>query len=266
MRKKILGMFSSALMVLSLFVAMPVKAANTTVRYIDSTEELAEAIATQTEGETWYISAGEYCLTKNDLSKYADIKPGTSGQGNWYFPIIEDGISIIGQGDVTITTDYETQNGVWASQDFISVWGDNVTIDNVDILSKKEQNKAIEVMGKDFTLKNSTIKKVDENGSGSIIFNSQDSAGDIGSAVLENVTLYSWVSTNYSETGTLTADNVTIDFRDNSYAGYYDEAYGYGWCPGIFNSSSNVKVNNTDMTILVDSNIDLNGQIFNDKL
>lgn len=80
------------------------------------------------------------------------------------------------------------------------------------------------------------------------------------------MTLYSWVSINYSKTGTLAANNVTIDFRDNSYAGYYDEAYGYGWCPGIFNSSSNVKVNNTDMTILVDSNIDLNGQIFNGKL
>ena len=78
----------------------------------------------------------------------------------------------------------ESKNGAWAAQDFISVWADNVTIDNIDILSKEERNTDIEVMGKNFTLKNSELKKVNEWGSGSIIFNAQNDEKDIGKATI----------------------------------------------------------------------------------
>lgn len=231
---------------------------------IANADQLAEAIAKQGDNQTWILNAGEYVLGEDQLKKYADWK-GETGQGNWYFPIHANNITIIGNGDVTITSDVESTNGSWATQDFISVWGDNITIDNVDILSKKEQNKAIEVMGKNFKLANSEIKKVDEWGSGSIIFNVQGD-GNIGTATLENVKLYSWISTNYSKNGTLNATNVTIDFTQNSYAGYKDEQYGYGWCPGIFNKNNNVVVNNTNLNIIIDEDINLTEQIFNDKL
>lgn len=229
---------------------------------ITNAEELANAIANQDDGQTWYIQEGEYVLTEELLAKYADKQPGTSGQGGWYFPLWANDLTIIGQGDVVITSDVETANGVWATQDFVSVWGNNIEIDNVDILSKTYQNKAIEVMGQNFTLKNSEMRKVDENGSGSIIFNSSD----IGTATLKNVKLYSWVSTNYSKEGTLNASNVTIDFTDNAYAGYENEAYGFGWCPGIFNNKTDVTVNNENLTIIVDDEINLVGQIFTNGL
>lgn len=231
---------------------------------ITNAQELARAIANQEDGQTWTIQEGTYNLTQNELDLYKDEQPGSSGQGGWYFPLWANGLTIIGEGDVTITSEVESSNGVWASQDFVSVWGDNITIKNVDILSKKTQNKAIEVMGENFTLSDCELKKVDENGSGSIIFNSTD----IGTATLENVTLYSWVSANYSTDGTLNATGVTIDFTDNDYAGYYDSTYGYGWCPGIFNNKNgcNVQVKNEDLTIVVDDDIDLAGQIFTSGL
>ncbi|MGI5959281.1 MAG: hypothetical protein ACOX60_07700 [Massiliimalia sp.] len=232
---------------------------------ISSAKALATAIANQKANQTWNLAAGTYNLDQDCLDLYADWNESTgSPQGNWYFPIHKDGIKIIGQGDVTITSSVETVNGNWAKQDFISVWANDVVIDNVDITCKKSQNKAIEVMGQNFTLKNSTLNKVNENGSGSIIFNSEN----IGTAILENVKLYSWISTNYSKNGTLNATNVTIDFTDNSYAGYKDEIYGYGWCPGIFNfnATCNVTVNNTGLKLIVDDKINLTEQIFNNNL
>ncbi|MCI7474051.1 MAG: S-layer homology domain-containing protein [Clostridiales bacterium] len=231
---------------------------------IDTAAELAQAIAGQQDGQVWKLAEGAYNLTEADLALYANKDCG--GQTGWYFPLTANNLTIIGEGDVTITSDVKSPNANWATQDFVSVWGNDITIDNVDILSKDTQNKAIEVMGQDFTLKNSEMKRVNEWGSGSIIFNSQAEGGDIGTATLENVKLYSWISTNYSKTGTLNTSNVTVDFTDNSYAGYTDPSHpewGYGWCPGIFNHKSNVTVNNDNLTLLVDDKINLAGQVLN---
>lgn len=120
-------------------------------------------------------------------------------------------------------------------------------------------------MGKNFTLKNSEIKKVDENGSGSIIFTATNAENDIGNATIENVKLYSWISCSNSEKGTLNTSNVTIDFTDNGYAGYYSETYGYGWSP-VVKGPKNGTVQNNSVMIYVDSEIDLNGQIFTSNL
>ena len=265
LKRRIGSAVLAVMMLLSLMPLTALAADDPEVITITNATELANAIASQKDNQIWKISNGKYVLTQELLDKYSSwTESETGGQPNWYFPIYKDGIHIIGEGDVTITSDVETTNGVWASQDFISVWGDNITIENVDILSKKEQNKAIEVMGKNFTLKDCELKKVDKNGSGSIIFNAED----IGTATLENVKLYSWVSANYSKKGTLNTTNVTIDFTDNTYAGYHNDTYGYGWCPGIFNSKDgcNVIVENTGLTLIVDNDISLSGQVFNGNI
>ncbi len=237
---------------------------------IQTVDQLAAAIKKQQDGQTWNIAAGTYTLTRTQLDMYKDWKnPFTSFQSGWYFPLYADDLTINGIGDVIITSDVETANGAWATQDFVSVWGNGITIDNVDILSKDYQNKVIEIMGQNFTLRNAEMKKVNEWGSGSITFNSQINNGDIGTATIENVKLYAWISTNYSKTGTLNASDVTIDFTDNEYAGYTDSEHpewGYGWCPGIFNNSSNVAVNNDNLTIIVDDGIALADQVLNSKI
>ncbi len=244
---------------------------------ISSVNDLVNAIINQEDNQVWEIQEGTYVLTAEDLAKYSswgdpsqntdnsDANAVKATQGNWYFPIHKNNITIKGIGNVTITSDVETPNGNWASQDFISIWGDNVTIDGINIKCKKEQNKAIEVMGKNATLKNINLEKVDENGSGSIIFNSLAEGNSIGNATVENVTLYSWISATYSKGGNLKAKDVTINFTDNAYAGYSDETLGYAWRP-LINVNSDIELENSDFKIIVDDDINLAEQVFIDSL
>lgn len=234
--------------------------------HISDADGLAYAIAHQQDGQTWYIEDGEYVLTREHLDMYKDWKnPFSSSQGGWYLPLYANNLTIKGNGGALITSDVTTPNGAWATQDFVSVWGEGVTIEGVNFKSKTEQNKVIEVMNKDFTLRNSTLERIDEWGSGSIIFQSLVDDGDIGEATLEDVNLSAWITTNYSKTGTLNIKNVNIDFVDNEYAGYSDPTYGYGWCPGVFNSKSNVEIVNEGLSITVDDQINLAGQVLNEK-
>ena len=104
-----------------------------------------------------------------------------------------------------------------------------------------------------------------EDGSGSIYFNAINEEKDIGNATIENVKLYSWISAGNSNAGTLNTRNITIDFTDNNYAGFYQEPYGYGWSP-VVKGPKNGIVYNDSITIYVDSEIDLNGQVFTSNL
>ncbi len=269
-KTKFLLMFIASIILVCILVQANVYADENT-KVITTAEELANAIKDQANGETWVIKEGTYTLTQEFLNKYASWgtngeEDGKIGQGNWYFPIYADNITIKGEGKVVITSDVETENGNWATQDFISIWGDNVTIDGIDIKCKEEQNKAIEVMGKNATLKNINLQKVNEDGSGSIIFNALNDDGDIGNAKVENVTLYSWISATYSKKGDLEAKNVTIDFTDNSYAGFSTPQNGYAWRPSINVNDNAVSLKNSNLKVLVDDKINLTEQVFMDKL
>lgn len=175
---------------------------------IDSADGLAAAIAGQQAGQTWKLAPGVYELTQAHLDLYAHWD--APGQGGWYFPLYADGLTLLGQGEVVVTTEVQSQNGVWATQDFVSVWGDGITIDGVDFGSKSEPNKAIEVMGKDFTLKNCTLLPVvhpdGENGevfSGSIYFNPANEQADLGRCTLENVYLHAYISASAARAGVI---------------------------------------------------------------
>ena len=122
---------------------------------------------------------------------------------------------------MVFTTAVESQNGAWASQDFVSVWGHGITIDGVDFRYKSEPNKAIEVMGRDFTLRGYTLLPVvhpdGEQGevfSGSI-FNPANEAGDLGHATLEDVYLHAYASASAAKAGTLDGRRVAMDATGN---------------------------------------------------
>jgi len=211
---------------------------------ISNTAELIAAIEAQkddsTYGQTWVLSPGTY-----DLPRFLDAqvpKTETGGQDKWYFPIILDGLTIMGDGtgDVILTSSVWSLNGSWSSQDFISVWANGVTIQDVTIYAKRDTNKAIEVMGKDFTLSGATLltnpdgpwEGYDyEKFSGSVYFNPQASvtglAGNVGDSRIENVYIEgAWVSANAANvtTGTVSLNNVTIDWLQGAYAPW--EPYG----------------------------------------
>lgn len=255
--KKLFVVFLCLVMVMVFLPTMAFAGTTGRIVEIDTVDELSDAIKNQQANDTWMIAAGTYTLTQADLDKYKDVKPGTNGEGDWYFPIYESGIKIIGQGEVVITSDVERANGAWSSQDFISIWADGVTIENINFSCKKEVNKVIEIMAKDCTLRDVLCLPVEDGDgkvfSGSIYVNTQDA----GNTVLEDVTLSAWINARAVKEGTVTAKNVTQDFVKNSYAGYSTPGDGYAWNPGI----SGDKVILDGFTVKVDNSVEFNKQI-----
>lgn len=109
--KKALSTLLAAALVLSVFTTVFTVSAFAeepeNVKVITNADDLADAIANQTANETWKLAEGTYNLTQAHLDQYkAWNEPG---QGNWYFPIHEEGITIIGEDDVTVTSDVESK-------------------------------------------------------------------------------------------------------------------------------------------------------------
>ena len=96
---------------------------------IDSEEDLIEAILNQKDSQTWVISEGNYDIGDACVDFEANINGVKSG---FVFPIIANDLTIKGNGNVTIISTYDTNTGNWAGQNFITVKGTGVTIDNID--------------------------------------------------------------------------------------------------------------------------------------
>ena len=190
---------------------------------IDSEEDLIEAILNQKDSQTWVISEGNYDIGDACVDFEANINGVKSG---FVFPIIANDLTIKGNGNVTIISTYDTNTGNWAGQNFITVKGTGVTIDNIDFKGNPNSfydgqcNKVIELIdgAKDFTLMESELLPLlDAEGkksSGSIYVNVQDA----GNTVLENVTMYSWINAKMVTAGNVEAKNVVQDFTNNTYA------------------------------------------------
>ncbi len=193
-------------------------------KYISNSTELVEAINNQKDNEYWVLEAGTYDLDPNATTIiYGD-------QTGWYLPIVANGITIRGEGDVTLMSTHDTPNAAWASQNFITVVGDNVTIKNLTVVCKKEVNKAVEVLGKNVTIKDMTFNAPsDYDFAGSIYFNQQgidgNEAGDVGTVTLENVNLNKGrITASGASTGTIKFNNVKIDWtgiEEELIAGFY---------------------------------------------
>lgn len=224
---------------------------------INTAEELIKAIQNQKDGQTWVIANGTY-----DIG-CAGANVEINGHTGFVFPITADGITIKGangaDSNVEITSSYTPGadiGGVWNWQNFMTVAGENLTIQDVNLKGNPNGymaglcNKVIEQVG-DGTL---TLNHVEclpltysEDGtqfSGSIYIGN-------GSASLTDVKLYSWISARNADSAEL--NGVEIDFTNNTYAG----ADGYG----IGASGDNVTVGENGFTIKVDSNTDLIGQV-----
>ena len=198
---------------------------------------LQEAVKNAKEGQTVYFSSGVY-----DLSRAEDVVEGQTG---WYLPITQNGVTLVGIGNAVLTSTEVSINGSLNTQNFITIFGDDVTLDGFVVKCKMNANKAIQVNGANSVLKNLSLECNDilsyedyleqfgiEAGSatdywegyhelfaGSILY-----VGDIGNAVMENVYVEkAWISTTPGEglysSGTISAKNVVIDFVGSWYSG-----------------------------------------------
>ncbi len=263
--RKVLTVFFAVMLVMSLSLIGLFAETTGTVKEISTVDQLVDAIKNQKDGETWNLAAGTYDIADKCIDVEANIAiNGTTYSNGFVFPIFANNLKIIGNGDVTITSSYDPNSGIEVKQNFVTVSGQNVTIENVNL--KGNPNSAYDGLcnkvllladdGKDLTLKkvnNLPLKDNDNKlGSGSIYF----IAKDAGETLLEDVTLSSWISARAVTTGTVTAKNIVIDFADNAYSGYNQDG-NYAWKPGI----SGDKVTLDGLTIKVDGDIELVKQV-----
>jgi len=218
-------------------------------RVAHNSAELISYLTEQQAGDVISLEATTY-----DIAKGVDQGIAVGGQKGWYLPIVKDDVTIkgAGKGETVVTSSDVSANGNWASQDFFAIFGNDVTLDGMTIISKIETNKAIEVMGKNATLSNLEIKSnalandpdnaakygyAGAQYSGSIYFNPSGSLEasaaaslDVGKAVVKNVDLAAHISTGGSAgvlVGTIDLDNVNIDWTNFPYAAW--DCVDSGW-------------------------------------
>ena len=241
---------------------------------IDSKEDLVNAILKQAEGQTWvFTQAGTYDAFNSEGNGYYPY----GANREFVFPIWADNLTIKkadGVGEVIVTssaTPSKNAGGNWHYQNFITVFGKNVSIDGLTLKSNRNDyygtcNKLIELYepGTDLHLSNIRVLPV-ENGEGTSFGGSIyiNGGGDwnVGTVTIENVTMDAWVSASTVSEGNVVVKNLTQDFTNSEYAGYMYEG-SYGWNPNI--SGTNVSV--SGHTIIVDGKSNLIEQVFNGNL
>lgn len=210
---------------------------------INNIEELTAAINNQADNQYWIINEGTYLLPQGTL---AINEEGAGGQTGWFLPITADNLRIVGKGDVTLKAGVSVDNGNLPTQNFVTIWGDNVEISNVTLVAqqgKDNPNKVVEILGKDAVLTDIIVNPntTAENDFGGTIYVSV--AGT--TTTLNNVELNKGrisLSGANSES-TLVLNNVTADF-----AGSRDElALWAFWNP------NNAKVEATNFTVTASS-------------
>ena len=183
--------------------------------HISTDAELKAALRNQTDGQTWYIAAGDY-----DVTEYKGYV--NSGNPGWYgsaFWIVKDGIKIYGEGNPVIFARSNQQNasGDYGGQNTITVEGDNVEIDGITVKGIQYENieggnKAVAICSADnFTFKNSTILPAENENGGSLLFES-DMSGK--TALVENTKILGALITrymNHDDATDITLRNVEID-------------------------------------------------------
>lgn len=214
--------------------------------YITNSDELMSAIKNQKDGQKWLIAPGTYSLLRDMETVYN--YPGSSQTG-FYFAVTANNITIEGLGDVTIQAAEDVAtNGSLSSQNFVTVLGDNFTVNHVNFVSQvaldsNEPNKVIEILGNNAVLKNVNVLAPSKSAgfAGSIYVNK---AGI--TTTLENVNLeYGRISlSGANSTNKFVMNNVTADFAGSIREDYY-----------AFYNTNNVQVVANNFTVTVSNKL-----------
>ena len=200
------------------------------------------------------IASGNYEIDFNIDLTNSDVDVTSLKQAGWTFPILKDGITIQGAtaGVTTLICADESENAAWATQNFITVVGNNITLKNLTIIGKQsaESNKAVEILGSGFKMENVVIGSPDNIYGGSILFNEAGTSTNLN-PVLEGVTVYnSYINAENASATTINIDGLTIDNTNiTSYTGIEGTDAKYKEFPTIGNSNQFNVINESDFTI-----------------
>lgn len=185
---------------------------------------LYNAINNQAEGDFILLANGDYNIdyTRYNSERNVGISNTNFTYADFYMLIDKNHVKLSGSGNTKLYSSLDQRNGSWNFQNFITVAGEDVTLDNLKIVSKTEVNKVIEMTknGKDFRLTNTTISApVDtaiygdntEKFAGSVYFNVENA----GNIVFKNVTLDKGrISFTGAKQGNISFENTLIDYTD----------------------------------------------------
>ncbi len=187
---------------------------------IKNVNELKNAIDNQLYGQTWAILPGTYNVMRdmNILRDNDGQVVSSGGQSGWYLPIAADDLTVIGVGDPIITSSEIIANGAWASQNLITVWGDDVTFKGLTITPKVETNKSVEVVGNNNVtiegckfVPNAIVPGAVATKGGSLYFNGAGKNGIDKTIEVKNNTF------NYTSVAFDGVENSSINITGNTY-------------------------------------------------
>ena len=249
MKKRITVFILALLMVLALVPTVAMAAGE---MYITNSDELADAILHQADGQTWILSSNTtYDLDLAQMEKYKTITingaPTVAVPPGFVFPITANGLTIKGGAGTVIKSSAVVNSGNWHNQNFITIAGNNVTLDGLTLIPNENQyywdsngaNKIIEVLGTGSVIKNlRTQARNNGDFSGSIYYSNTNSTD-----TLENVYLSKGrISLSGKVNGKLIMNTVTIDFTDALVS-------SPDWTG--FNSKAGVTFETTNVTLLM---------------
>ncbi len=213
---------------------------------IDSDDDLAKAIENQADNQYWVIKEGEYSLLPGN--KY--INEGS--QAGWFFPITANNLKIVGEGKVTIKAGTVVDNGSWATQNFVTIWGDNVKISNVTLIEQdglNNPNKSIEIIGNNAVLTDIVVypNTNEPDFSGSIYIGAAGITTTLNNVTLNQGRISLSGATDANNRNTLNLNNVTIN-----YAGSIRESVEY--LP--IKNSEYADINANSLTVTISNTLD----------
>lgn len=91
------------------------------LKVMGSSAELIAAIKAQADGQTWVIKEGLYDVLNDATTLRGDNGEvvTSGGQSGWYMPIKASNLTIIGENNPILTSTTKSENGAWASQNWV---------------------------------------------------------------------------------------------------------------------------------------------------
>ena len=227
---------------------------------IDSEEDLVSAINNQQNNQYWIIHEGIYNLYQGSLAIYED---DMGGQTRWFLPIVADNLTIVGDGNVTLKAGEAVLNGAIASQNFVTIFGDNVKVSNLTLvaqvdLSDGNPNKVVEIYGDNAVLTNITVNPDTSDSTdfaGSICINKKGITTTLTNVILNKGRI---ILSGADNTNLLKLNNVKVDFAGSNIEGVID---GVTYAP-FYNPNGTV-VEATDFTVTITNKL---ASVMNDVL
>lgn len=216
---------------------------------------IAAALAAAEPYDVIELAEGEYALNHDILSE-------AHGQ-KFYLPIEVEGLTIRGKGAAANTVIYGkeyTDNGSWGTQNTITVFAANVTLENLTLMPKQETNKLVEISAEGFKMincivtANNKVADADPNDAASIYFSGVSNGVVSGCTINKGNICFDGVMD-----GVFTIENNTFNgynqWGDTKYATFTCSYWGQGKDLSKSTMMVNIK-NNTfnDVTPLGENN------------